>query len=97
MPGSIRIASLALGATSWQTIWRQVIPAALPGISTGVILSTSRAIGEAAPLIMLGALTITSMVPGGIDSPVELITKPGQVLQAPLDQFTAMPIEIYDW
>jgi phosphate transport system permease protein len=97
VPSSIRIASLALGATRWQTIWRQVIPAALPGISTGVILSTSRAIGEAAPLIMLGALTITSMVPGGIDSPVELITKPGQVLQAPLDQFTAMPIEIYDW
>ncbi len=97
VPSSIRVASLALGATRWQTIWRQVIPAALPGISTGVILSTSRAIGEAAPLIMLGALTITSMVPGGIDSPIELITKPGQVLQAPIDQFTAMPIEIYDW
>ena len=97
VPSSIRIASLALGATRWQTIWRQVIPAALPGISTGVILSTSRAIGEAAPLIMLGALTITSMVPGNIDSPIELITKPSQVLQAPLDQFTAMPIEIYDW
>jgi phosphate transport system permease protein len=97
VPGSIRMASLALGATRWQTIWRQVIPAALPGISTGVILSTSRAIGEAAPLIMLGALTITTMVPGNIDSPLKLITRPTQVLQAPLDQFTAMPIEIYDW
>jgi phosphate transport system permease protein len=97
VPSSIRVASLALGATRWQTIWRQVIPAALPGISTGVILSTSRAIGEAAPLIMLGALTYSSMCPGGIDSPVKLVTRPGQVLQAPLDQFTAMPIEIYDW
>lgn len=97
VPGSIRIASLALGATRWQTIWRQVIPAALPGISTGVILATSRAIGEAAPLIMLGALTITSMCPGSIDSPVKLLTRPMQVLHAPLDQFTAMPIEIYDW
>jgi phosphate transport system permease protein len=97
VPGSIRVASLALGATRWQTIWRQVIPAALPGISTGVILSTSRAIGEAAPLIMLGALTITTMVPGNIDSPIKLITRPTQVLHAPLDQFTAMPIEIYDW
>jgi phosphate transport system permease protein len=97
VPSSIRVASLALGATRWQTIWRQVIPAALPGISTGVILSTSRAIGEAAPLIMLGALTYSSMCPGGIDSPVKLVTHPGRVLQAPLDQFTAMPIEIYDW
>jgi len=97
VPSSIRVASLALGATRWQTIWRQVIPAALPGISTGVILSTSRAIGEAAPLIMLGALTYTSMCPGSIDSPIELVTRPTQVLHAPLDQFTAMPIEIYDW
>jgi len=97
VPGSIRIASLALGATRWQTIWRQVLPAALPGISTGVILSTSRAIGEAAPLIMLGALTFTSMCPGNIDAPSKLLTRPGQVLYAPLDQFTAMPIEIYDW
>ena len=97
VPSSIRVASLALGATRWQTIWRQVIPAALPGISTGVILSTSRAIGEAAPLIMLGALTIATFVPGNIDSPVKLITQPSQVLRAPVDQFTAMPIEIYDW
>ena len=46
---------------------------------------------------MLGALTYTTMVPGNIDSPVKLITRPTQVLHAPLDQFTAMPIEIYDW
>ena len=54
VPQSIRAGSLALGATRWQTIYRQVIPAATPGISTGAILALSRAIGEAAPLLMLG-------------------------------------------
>lgn len=97
VPSSIRVASLALGATRWQTIWRQVIPASLPGISTGVILSTSRAIGEAAPLIMLGALTYSTMCPGDIDSPVKLLSQPQRILNASMDQFTAMPIEIYDW
>lgn len=54
VPRSIRMGSLALGATKWQTVWRQVLPAAVPGIATGAILALSRAIGEAAPLIMLG-------------------------------------------
>ncbi|MGB2839844.1 MAG: phosphate ABC transporter permease PstA [Actinomycetes bacterium] len=54
VPQSIRAGSLALGATRWQTIYRQVLPAAVPGISTGAILALSRAIGEAAPLLMLG-------------------------------------------
>lgn len=97
VPSSIRIASLALGATRWQTIWRQVIPAALPGISTGVILSISRAMGEAAPLMMIGVLTVASMCPGGIESPLQLITNPTRILSVPFDQFTAMPVEIYDW
>jgi phosphate transport system permease protein len=55
VPSSIREGSLALGATQWQTIWRQVLPGALPGIATGVILALSRAIGETAPLILVGA------------------------------------------
>jgi phosphate transport system permease protein len=55
VPPSIREGSLALGATRWQTIWRQVLPGALPGIATGVILALSRAIGETAPLILVGA------------------------------------------
>jgi phosphate transport system permease protein len=55
VPPSIREGSLALGATQWQTIWRQVLPGALPGIATGVILALSRAIGETAPLILVGA------------------------------------------
>ena len=55
VPPSIREASLALGATKWQTIWKQVLPGALAGIATGVILALSRAIGETAPLILVGA------------------------------------------
>ena len=55
VPSSIREGSLALGATQWQTIWRQVLPASLSGIITGVILAVARAIGEAAPLLMVGA------------------------------------------
>ena len=86
-----------LKARICSTSFERLNKLALPGIATGVILSTSRAIGEAAPLIMLGALTFTSMVPGSIDSPIKLVTRPSQVLHAPLDQFTAMPIEIYDW
>jgi phosphate transport system permease protein len=57
VPSSIRQGSLALGATQWQTISRQVLPASVPGIATGTILALSRAIGEAAPLLLLGAVT----------------------------------------
>jgi len=97
VPSTIRVASLALGATRWQTIWRQVLPAALPGISTGVILSISRAIGEAAPLMMIGVLTMTSLCPGGIESPLQVLMHPSRLLAVPFDQFTAMPVAIYDW
>jgi phosphate transport system permease protein len=80
VPPSIREGSMALGATQWQTIWRQVLPAAVPGIATGVILSLSRAIGETAPLIVVGAATFVAFNPEGLDS-----------------NFTAMPIQIFDW
>src|SRR3990170_1929416 len=63
VPPSIREGSLALGATQWQTIWRQVLPAAVPGIATGVILSLARAIGETAPLIVVGAATFLAFNP----------------------------------
>ena len=55
VPPSIREGSLALGATKWQTIWKQVLPGAIAGIATGIILALSRAIGETAPLILVGA------------------------------------------
>jgi phosphate transport system permease protein len=63
VPPSIREGSMALGATQWQTIWRQVLPAAIPGIATGLILALSRAIGETAPLIMVGAATFVAFDP----------------------------------
>jgi len=68
VPPSIREGSLALGATQWQTIWRQVLPAAIPGIATGVILALSRAIGETAPLILVGAATFVAFNPTSLDS-----------------------------
>ncbi|MBA2358618.1 MAG: phosphate ABC transporter permease PstA [Actinobacteria bacterium] len=63
VPGSIREGAVALGATQWQVVWRQVLPAAVPGIATGSILALSRAIGETAPLIMVGAVTYISFNP----------------------------------
>lgn len=66
VPQSIRQASYALGATKWQTVRRQVLPAAVPGIATGSILAISRAIGEAAPLIVLGAVTFVTTNPEGL-------------------------------
>lgn len=71
VPGSIRQASYALGATKWQTTWRQVLPAALPGMMTGVILAISRALGEAAPLVAVGAVGFISHPP---DSPFSQFT-----------------------
>jgi len=68
VPDSIRQGSLALGATQWQTIRRQVLPGAIPGMATGTILALSRAIGEAAPLVLLGALTFITFNPEGLDS-----------------------------
>ncbi|MFZ9392741.1 MAG: ABC transporter permease subunit, partial [Ilumatobacteraceae bacterium] len=68
VPDSLRQGSLALGATRWQTVQRQVLPNALPGILTGTILSVSRALGESAPLLMLGALTFITFNPTGLDS-----------------------------
>ena len=65
VPNSIRLAAFALGATKWQTVRAHVLPAALPGIMTGIILALSRAIGETAPLIMIGALTFVAFTPAG--------------------------------
>ena len=80
VPVRIRHAAIALGATQWQTVWSHVLPASFPGILTGVILALSRAIGETAPLIMIGALTYVAFVPEG-----------------PMDSFTALPIQIFNW
>jgi phosphate transport system permease protein len=68
VPREIRDGSLALGATQWQTTWRQILPAAVPGIATGTILGLSRAIGEAAPLLMIGTATTILFDPNGLMS-----------------------------
>jgi phosphate transport system permease protein len=73
VPKSIREGSYALGATKWQTIWYQVLPGALPGILTGLILALSRAIGETAPLITIGALTWVPFAPDSIWSPFTVL------------------------
>jgi len=69
VPPYVRDASLALGATKWQTVRRQVLPLSLPGIMTGTILALSRAIGETAPIVMIGAFGYISTVPTGLKSP----------------------------
>ena len=66
VPSTIREGSYALGATKWQTIWHQVLPMALPGVLTGLILALSRAIGETAPLITIGALTYIPFAPDSV-------------------------------
>ncbi len=81
VPPSIREASLALGATRWQTVWHQVLPAALASMMTGVILALSRAIGETAPLITIGALLFVPFAPR---DPLH-------------DPFTVLPIQIFNW
>jgi phosphate transport system permease protein len=63
VPKSIREGSFALGASKWQTVWMQVLPASFGGILTGIILALSRAVGEAAPLIVIGALAYVPFVP----------------------------------
>ncbi|HEV7956550.1 MAG TPA: phosphate ABC transporter permease PstA, partial [Marisediminicola sp.] len=66
VPMEIRQGSLALGASAWQTVWHNTLPAAVPGIATGAILGLSRALGEAAPLLLLGALVFVSFDPNGL-------------------------------
>jgi phosphate transport system permease protein len=80
VPPSIREAGLGVGATKWQTLQHLVLPIAFPGILTGMILALSRAIGETAPLIMIGALTFIAFTPN-----------------TPLDEFTVLPIQIFNW
>ena len=80
VPGFLREASYAMGANQWTTIRKVVIPVALPGILTGTILAISRAIGETAPLVVLGIPTLILRVPTSV-----------------MDDFTALPIQVYYW
>lgn len=91
VPQEIRDGSLALGATPWQTAWRQTLPAALPGIATGTILALSRAMGEAAPLLLLGVAVYISFDPNGLLS--GFTTMPIQIFNwtsAPQEEFKTL-------
>ncbi|WP_342568041.1 phosphate ABC transporter permease PstA [Psychrobacillus sp. FSL K6-4046] len=80
VPSEVREASYGMGATKWQTIIKIVLPSAIPGVLTGTILALSRAVGETAPLVVIGVPVILHFLPDG-----------------PLSQFTALPMQIYDW
>lgn len=97
VPGSIRNSSFALGATKWQTIRFQVLPAGLPGIATGVILALSRALGETAPIVVIGVLAFTQKTPGGIESPLDIVRNPSKLADVPFDKFATLPVRIYNW
>ncbi|WP_448583431.1 phosphate ABC transporter permease PstA [Thermocrinis sp.] len=88
IPRSIREAAYALGATKWETLFHHIIPYSLGGILTGVIISISRAIGETAPLITIGALTFIAFLP---PTPWENFVG---MLKSP---FTVLPIQMFNW
>jgi len=80
VPHSIKYAAYSLGARKYQVVFGHVLPTAMPGIVTGIILALARAIGETAPLIIVGALAYVTFIP-----------------ESPMDEFTVMPLQIYNW
>lgn len=93
IPNSIREASFAVGATKWQTVWNHILPYSSGGILTGVIISLSRAIGETAPLITIGALTFIAFLP---PSPI-LSEAPFVSFEFLKSGFTVLPIQMFNW
>jgi len=93
IPNSIREASYALGATKWQTIKDHILPYSSGGILTGMIIGLSRAIGETAPIITVGALTFIAFLPS---SPITS-EFPFFSFKWLLDPFTVMPIQMFNW
>lgn len=93
IPNSIREASYALGATKWQTVQWHILPYSLGGILTGIIIGLSRAIGETAPIITVGALTFIAFLPASpITSEFPFIS-----FKWLFDPFTVMPIQMFNW
>jgi len=93
IPGVIREGAYALGATQWQTIKDHIVPYSMPGILTGVIIGLSRAIGETAPIITIGALTFIAFLPPAPISDIAPYIS-FEWLKAP---FTVMPIQMFNW
>ncbi|NJD25852.1 MAG: phosphate ABC transporter permease PstA [Betaproteobacteria bacterium] len=95
IPGMIREGSMAVGATRWQTCRYHIIPYAMPGILTGVIIGLARAIGETAPIITIGALTFIAFLP---PLPFTETTEGSAGLfEWLMSPFTVMPIQIFNW
>ncbi len=93
IPNSIREASYALGATKWQTIQHHIVPYSTGGILTGIIIGLSRAIGETAPIITIGALTFIAFLP----SPPVTAEFPFLSFKWLWDPFTVLPIQMFNW
>jgi phosphate transport system permease protein len=93
IPSGIREAAFALGATRWQAVWHHLLPYSTGGIATGVILAMSRAIGESAPLITIGALTFIAFLP---PAPV-IAHAPFVSVDWLFSPFTALPIQMFNW
>jgi phosphate transport system permease protein len=90
VPDSIRQGAYALGATKWQVVWRQVLPAATPGIATGSILALSRGLGETAPLLLVGALTYVAFNPTVLGEFTALPVQIYQWIARPQDEFRTL-------
>lgn len=97
IPQSIREASYACGATRWQTTWFHVIPYSLGGILTGSIIGLSRAIGETAPLITIGALSYIAYLPEGVAEKPPFLTWQFFKFNWLESGFTALPIQMFNW
>ena len=93
IPSLIREAAYALGATKWQTVQHHILPYSTGGILTGVIIAMSRAIGESAPVITIGALTFIAFLPS---SPIQP-EAPYLSFQWLFDPYTVMPIQMFNW
>lgn len=93
IPGAVREAAYALGATKWQVTWHHLLPYSAGGIATGVIIALSRAIGETAPLITIGALTFIAFLP---PSPVQA-APPFVSMEWVRSPFTVLPIQMFNW
>jgi phosphate transport system permease protein len=93
IPLGIKEAAFAIGCDQWQTVWSYLLPAARPGILTGVIVGLSRAVGETAPVITIGALTFIAFLP---PSPIQL-EPPFLSFEWLFSPFTVMPIQMFNW
>jgi phosphate transport system permease protein len=93
IPLGIKEAAFAIGCDQWQTVWSYLLPAARPGILTGVIVGLSRAVGETAPVITIGALTFIAFLP---PSPIQA-EPPFLSFEWLFSPFTVMPIQMFNW